>query len=59
MDLIPTPPLSGAQIAEFANITIRTALSYGLTSIHDADMMMEYFDFFKRCSCINHNCDLN
>jgi len=48
MDLIPIPPWSGTQVAEYADLTIRTAISYGLTSIHDADMMMEHLDLFKR-----------
>ena len=48
MDLIPSPPWSDARAARYADLTIKTALSYGLTSIHDADTMLEHLDFFKR-----------
>jgi len=47
MDLIPIPPWSDTQVAAYADLTIKTAISYGLTSIHDADMLMEHLDLFK------------
>jgi hypothetical protein len=51
MDLIPIPPWSDTQVAEYADLTIKTALSFGLTSIHDADTRIEHLDFFKRYRC--------
>jgi hypothetical protein len=50
MDLIPIPPWSEEQVSESFGLTIKQALSYGLTSIHDADMRMEHIDFVKRYS---------
>jgi hypothetical protein len=47
MDLIPIPPWSDTQVAEYTDLSIKTALSYGLTSIHDADMKMDHLKFFK------------
>jgi len=52
MDLIPIPPWSEEQVSESFGQTIEQALSYGLTSIHDADMKMEHIDFVKRYSHI-------
>ncbi len=52
MDLIPIPPWSEEQISESFDLTIKQALSYGLTSIHDADMRMEHIDFVKRYSLL-------
>ena len=48
MDLIPIPAWSDQQVAGFYDLTIKQALSYGLTSIHDADTRLEHIDFFKR-----------
>jgi len=48
MDLIPIPPWSDQQVAGFYDLTIKQALSYGLTSIHDADTRLAHIDFFKR-----------
>ena len=35
MDLIPTPEWSDKQMSEYFELTMKQALSYGLTSIHD------------------------
>ncbi|CAA7262098.1 unnamed protein product [Cyclocybe aegerita] len=48
MGLIPTPPWGEAQISDFFNLTIKQALSYGLTSIHDADTKLEHIKFFQK-----------
>ncbi|KAJ3503012.1 hypothetical protein NLJ89_g8625 [Agrocybe chaxingu] len=48
MGLIPTPPWGEAQISDFFDLTIKQALSYGLTSIHDAHTKLEHVKFFQK-----------
>lgn len=48
MDLIPSPPWSEDLMGEFFDLTIEEALSYGLTSIHDADTSPARIDFFRK-----------
>uniref|UniRef100_A0A8H7XPQ0 Amidohydrolase 3 domain-containing protein n=1 Tax=Psilocybe cubensis TaxID=181762 RepID=A0A8H7XPQ0_PSICU len=48
MSLIPTPPWSDAQLTDFFDMTIKEALSYGLTSIHDAGSSPHQIEFFKK-----------
>ncbi|KJA17164.1 hypothetical protein HYPSUDRAFT_46693 [Hypholoma sublateritium FD-334 SS-4] len=48
MDLIPIPPWSEKQITEFFDMTMKQALSYGLTSIHDADTKPAHIAFFQK-----------
>ena len=48
MNLIPVPVWSESQVAGFFESTIKEALSFGLTSIHDADTRLEHIDFFKK-----------
>ena len=48
MNLIPVPAWSESQVAGFFESTIKEALSFGLTSIHDADTKLEHIDFFKK-----------
>ncbi|KIY48515.1 amidohydrolase 3 [Fistulina hepatica ATCC 64428] len=47
MDLIPRPPWTEHQIKEYFDATIRTALSFGLTTLHDAGSSPEHISFFK------------
>ncbi|KJA25467.1 hypothetical protein HYPSUDRAFT_37448 [Hypholoma sublateritium FD-334 SS-4] len=48
MDLIPIPPWSEKQITEFFDMTMKQALSHGLTSIHDADAKPAHIAFFQK-----------
>lgn len=47
-NLIPTPEWSQETISRFYELTIKEALSYGLTSIHDADTKVNQIKFFKK-----------
>jgi len=48
MELIPIPPWTKAVMAEFFDMTMKDALSVGLTSIHDADSSPEAIALFKK-----------
>ena len=48
MSLIPIPPWSEKQITEFFDLTMKQALSFGLTSIHDADTKPSHIAFFQK-----------
>lgn len=48
MSLIPIPEWSESQVAGFFESTIKEALSFGLTSIHDADTRLDHIEFFKK-----------
>ncbi|TFY78421.1 hypothetical protein EWM64_g5591 [Hericium alpestre] len=48
MALVPIPPWTEAQMAEYFDIAMRDALSVGLTSIHDAWSSPEAIQFFKK-----------
>ena len=48
MNLIPTPEWSEETISRFYEVTIKEALSYGLTSIHDADTKVNQIKFYKK-----------
>lgn len=48
MELINMPPWSEERVQEFFELTIKQALSYGLTSIHDADTKLDHIHFFKK-----------
>ncbi|KAF8966893.1 amidohydrolase family-domain-containing protein [Flammula alnicola] len=48
MSLIPIAPWSDTQISEFFDTTMKEALSYGLTSIHDADTKVDHITFFQK-----------
>ncbi|KAF9478553.1 hypothetical protein BDN70DRAFT_879782 [Pholiota conissans] len=48
MNLIPIPPWSEKQITEFFDQTMNEALSYGLTSIHDADTKPDIIKFYQK-----------
>ncbi|KAF5314329.1 hypothetical protein D9619_011773 [Psilocybe cf. subviscida] len=48
MDLVPTPEWSDKQLSEFFELTMKQALSYGLTSIHDAMTQPGQVEFFKK-----------
>lgn len=50
MSLIPVPPWSETQLTNFFDMTIKEALSYGLTSIHDAGSSPDHIKFFKKYS---------
>ncbi|KAF9562894.1 hypothetical protein CPC08DRAFT_706411 [Agrocybe pediades] len=47
MSLIPIPPWTHDQISSFFDVTMKEALSYGLTSIHDADTKPAHVEFFR------------
>ena len=49
MELIPIPAWTEELRAEFFDITMKDALSVGLTSIHDADSSPEEIMLFKKC----------
>ncbi|ESK93905.1 amidohydrolase 3 [Moniliophthora roreri MCA 2997] len=46
ISLIPIPEWSEDQIEEYFNVTMKEALKYGLTSIHDADTYPQIRKFF-------------
>jgi len=48
VNLIPVPAWSESQVAAFFDSTIKEALSFGLTSIHDADTELDHIEFFKK-----------
>ncbi|THU97871.1 hypothetical protein K435DRAFT_777773 [Dendrothele bispora CBS 962.96] len=48
ISLIPIPAWTENQMAEFFDTTMKQALSYGLTSIHDADSSPAMISFFKK-----------
>jgi predicted amidohydrolase YtcJ len=48
MSLISVPPWTERQLLEYFNTTMTEALSYGLTSIHDADSTPQAISFFKK-----------
>ncbi|KAF8154107.1 amidohydrolase family-domain-containing protein [Crassisporium funariophilum] len=48
MNLIPIPVWTEKTISEFFDLTIKEALSYGLTSIHDADTKPHHIQFFQK-----------
>ncbi|KAE9403745.1 hypothetical protein BT96DRAFT_964408 [Gymnopus androsaceus JB14] len=47
MTLIPRPEWTDKQLAQFFDATMKSALSYGLTSIHDADSSPRMINFMK------------
>lgn len=47
-NLIPIPEWSEETISSYYELTIKEALSYGLTSIHDADTRVNQIKFFKK-----------
>ena len=47
-NLIPFPEWSEETISRYYELTIKEALSYGLTSIHDADTKVNQIKFFKK-----------
>lgn len=47
-NLIPIPEWSEETISRYYDLTIKEALSYGLTSIHDADTKVNQINFFKK-----------
>lgn len=49
MSLIKPPAWSEKQMLEFYYTAVKEALSYGLTSIHDAGSTEQYINFFKKC----------
>ena len=50
IELIPIPAWTEPVMAEFFDITMKDALSVGLTSIHDADSSPEAIALFKKCA---------
>ena len=48
INLIPSPEWSEEQLSEYFDITMTDALSFGLTSIHDADTLPQMRKFFIR-----------
>ena len=48
MNLIPSPGWNDETMSRFFALTIKEALSYGLTSIHDADSKVDMIKFFKK-----------
>ncbi|KAJ7584940.1 amidohydrolase 3 [Mycena floridula] len=48
IQLIPQPPWSEDEVAEFADATMKMALAYGLTSIHDAAAEPYMIAHFKK-----------
>lgn len=48
MSLIPNPPRSEGTMREYFDLTMKDALSHGLTSIHDAMATPEMISFFKK-----------
>lgn len=48
MTLIPRPEWTDKQLAQFFDATMKSALSYGLTSIHDADSSPRMINFMKK-----------
>ena len=47
-NLISIPEWSEEIISRYYDLTIKEALSYGLTSIHDADTKVNQINFFKK-----------
>ncbi|KAF9526004.1 amidohydrolase 3 [Crepidotus variabilis] len=50
MKLVPLPPWSDEEVQGFFDRTMKEALSYGLTSIHDADVELDHVNFFKKAA---------
>ncbi len=48
MNLVPIPQWTNDEMELFFQTTMKEALSYGLTSIHDADALPHYVEFFKK-----------
>ena len=48
MYLVPVPEWSEETMSRFFELTIKEAISYGLTSIHDADSKVNQIKFFKK-----------
>ncbi|KAF8643124.1 hypothetical protein AX16_009216 [Volvariella volvacea WC 439] len=48
MSLIPFPETTDPELELFFETTMKEALKYGLTSIHDAAALPSYIQFFKR-----------
>lgn len=48
MALIPIPEWTDEQLAQFFSTTMDSALSYGLTSIHDAYSPPKLIKFMKK-----------
>ena len=48
INLIPIPEWTEGSMSRFFEVTIKEALSYGLTSIHDADTKVDQIKFFKK-----------
>lgn len=48
MSLVPIPEWSEEAMTRFFELTVNEALSYGLTSIHDADSQIKYIKVFKK-----------
>jgi hypothetical protein len=48
MNLIPAPQWTEDQMQEYFDTTIRLALKYGLTSIHDADTNARFIAFYRK-----------
>ena len=47
MNLVPIPKWSAWQMRDYAERTVKDALSVGLTSIHDAATSLEEFELFR------------
>ena len=47
-NLISIPEWSEETITRYYELTIKEALSYGLTSIHDADTKVNQINFYKK-----------
>jgi len=48
MNLVPIPEWSEETMFRYFELTIKEALSYGLTSIHDADSKVNQIQFYKK-----------
>ena len=47
-NLVPFPEWSEETISRYYELTIKEAISYGLTSIHDADTKVNQIKLFKK-----------
>ena len=48
MTLVPVPEWTDEQMTQFFDATMKAALSYGLTSIHDADSSLKMIEIMKK-----------
>lgn len=48
MSLVPIPSWTEQELEAFFEVTMKEAVKFGLTSIHDADALPEYVQFFKK-----------